>query len=168
MVVAGSSASKGFSLCCRGQKKQGPNYFGLEQSKAFGQKHANVTTPLRIGLVDSSHQPLVPRSYCRPSFFIPRSLSSPSTTPTTTFSSTSLHQSTPFLFFSHLLPVCLVNNSPWSHTLATSFVVAWSKLRACPSSSVVMAKARSQLRFPRGAPSFWLGLSSSSFSSPAL
>ena len=163
--VGGSGGEFGIKrihLVLQGPKKQGPNYFGLEQSKAFGQKHANVTTPLRIGFVDSFHQPLVPpSSILHSSLFV------------LSFYNTHHHfffnfSSTPFPFSSHLLLVCLVHNSLWSHTLATSFVVAWSKLRACPSSSVVMAKARSQLRFPRGAPSSWLGLSSSLLSSPAL
>ena len=84
---------------------QGPKEAGAKLLRSFRTtRKATVTAPLRIGFVDSSYKPLV-RSYRRPSFFIPRSLSSPSTTPTTNFSSTSLHQSTPFLFFSHLLSV---------------------------------------------------------------
>jgi len=35
----------------QGPKKQEPNYFGPEQSKAFGHK-ATVTAPLRIGFAE--------------------------------------------------------------------------------------------------------------------
>ena len=153
----------GFSWCSRGQKKQGPNYFGRERSEAFGQGNRASSYWLRGQLLHT----LVPRSY-RPSFFIPRSLSSPSTTPITTFLQLLFINQHHFCSFLICYLFCLVNSSPWSHTLATSFVVVWSKLQACPSSSVVMAKIRSQLKFLRGAPSFWLGLSSSSLSSPAL
>ena len=62
----GEFGIKRIQLVLQGPKKAGAK---LLRSKAFGQKHANVTTPLRIGFVDSSHQPLVPRSFILHSLF---------------------------------------------------------------------------------------------------
>ena len=153
----------GFSWCCRGQKKQGPNYFG-----AFGQ-HARQPS-LRLFVLASwtalTNLLFAPIAVPHSSFLVlcPLLLQHP---PPIYLQLLFINQRH-FCSFLICYLFCLVNNSPWSHTLATSFVVVWSKLRACPSSSVVMAKIQPQLRFLRGAPSFWLGLSSSSFSSPAL